>query len=1128
MTDVIDRKARKKALDVGTSFIVQAPAGSGKTELLIQRYLALLATVERPEEVLAITFTRKASGEMRDRILSALEAADQEKPASDHGAATWALARAVRQRDAELDWRVMDCPARLKVMTIDAFHALLSRQLPVLSGAGGALAVADRPERLYREAARRTLLCACDDDETGAAARHLLSHLDNRFERAENMLVSLLARRDQWLGRVTGPGRLEPSERRHWLEESIGRQIESGLAIAAAVCPPAVRQTLPALADYAARNLEEKGSESPILACRGQDTWPAADVASVPVWKGLVELLLTAAGQCRKGVNAAQGFPPTGADEKGAMHALLESLQDHPRFVELMAEIRALPSHEYDEGQWRILDQLLRLLPSCAAQLELVIREQGRGDYVAVADTARRALMSDEGPTDLALALDYRISHILVDEFQDTSAAQVELLRLLTSGWEAGDGRTLFCVGDPMQSIYGFREAEVGLFLDVRRMAGINEVPVESLTLEVNFRSRQGVVDWVNRTFPSVMPDHEDARLGAVPFVGAHAYHAPGSDEPVCFHAFEEDDGRQEADRVRSVVQDIRRRDPKASVAVLVRGRNHLEHIAPLLRKAGLRFQAVEIEKLVGRPVVQDLMALTRAVSHPADRVAWLACLRAPWCGLTLEDLETLAGDNQATLWECLLDPDTLARVSADGRSRLARFVGAMTRSLAEQGRRPLHRQVEGIWMTVGGPAALESAAALDDARSFFRRLRRLQAGAELDDPTELEDALGDLYGAPDPLADPDLQLMTIHKAKGLQFDYVLLPGLHRGTGADDPQLLHWLEFPRPDGSSDLLLATIEERGQDRDLLHRYIKAQENKKSAYELSRVLYVAATRARRQIQLFGRVNFADKDGEKRPRAPTRGTLMHLLWPSCEKDFLASLKPAGPTESPVDTVGGPAPACIRRLPVDWQLPAPLKSVDWTRAEEPAAPAAESVEFWWAGRHSRAIGTVVHRWLERLASDGLDTWSAERIESQRAGITRMLAEEGLDRETLKPAADKVVTAILNTLSDESGRWLLAGPHRQARSEYAVAGIDGTQVLHGVIDRFIVDEDGTAWVVDYKTGEHAGGDLEGFLTREVERYRPQLERYGRLASSIHSVARLRLALYFPMHKVLRWWEADSA
>ena len=273
-----------------------------------------------------------------------------------------------------------------------------------------------------------------------------------------------------------------------------------------------------------------------------------------------------------------------------------------------MAEIRGLPSHEYDEGQWRILDQLLRLLPSCAAQLELVIREQGRGDYVAVADTARRALMSDEGPTDLALALDYRISHILVDEFQDTSAAQVELLRLLTSGWEAGDGRTLFCVGDPMQSIYGFREAEVGLFLDVRRMGGINEVPVDSLTLEVNFRSRQGVVDWVNRTFPSVMPDHEDARLGAVPFVGAHAYHAPGSDEPVCFHAFEEDDGRQEADRVRSVVQDIRRRDPKASVAVLVRGRNHLEHIAPLLRKAGLRFQAVEIEKLVGRPVVQVIL----------------------------------------------------------------------------------------------------------------------------------------------------------------------------------------------------------------------------------------------------------------------------------------------------------------------------------------------------------------------------------------------------------------------------------------------------------------------------------------------------------------------------------------
>jgi len=199
MREPIDSSARRQALDVSGSYIVQAPAGSGKTELLTQRYLALLGTVDRPEEVLAITFTRKAAGQMRDRILAALE---QEA----HEAETWRLARAARRRDAELGWGIMASPSRLKVLTIDAFHAVLSRQLPVLSGAGGSLAVADRPVLLYREAARRALEAAGDPDEDGAAARDVLAHLDNRFERAETMLVNLLARRDQWLRRAPPGG----------------------------------------------------------------------------------------------------------------------------------------------------------------------------------------------------------------------------------------------------------------------------------------------------------------------------------------------------------------------------------------------------------------------------------------------------------------------------------------------------------------------------------------------------------------------------------------------------------------------------------------------------------------------------------------------------------------------------------------------------------------------------------------------------------------------------------------------------------------------------------------------------------------------------------------------------------
>src|SRR4029078_13392071 len=127
-----DSAARAAALDPTRSFIVQAPAGSGKTELLIQRYLALLATVDEPEQVVAITFTRKAAAEMRGRVRRGLEsAAAGEKGYSPHREATLALARTAVARDVELDWALLAQPRRLRIDTLDAFNAWLARQLPV-------------------------------------------------------------------------------------------------------------------------------------------------------------------------------------------------------------------------------------------------------------------------------------------------------------------------------------------------------------------------------------------------------------------------------------------------------------------------------------------------------------------------------------------------------------------------------------------------------------------------------------------------------------------------------------------------------------------------------------------------------------------------------------------------------------------------------------------------------------------------------------------------------------------------------------------------------------------------------------------------------------------------------------
>src|SRR6202030_4287668 len=152
-----------------------------------------------------------------------------------------------------------------------------------------------------------------------------------------------------------------------------------------------------------------------------------------------------------------------------------------------------------------------RVLQSAAAHLQAEFALVGRVDHTYVAGAARAALADAGLPTDLALRTGLSLRHILVDEFQDTSIAQFDLIESLTLGWEEGDGRTLFVVGDPMQSIYQFREAEVGLFLRARD-AGIGGVRLEALQLSRNFRSVPELIEWTNESFTKLFPGSDDVR----------------------------------------------------------------------------------------------------------------------------------------------------------------------------------------------------------------------------------------------------------------------------------------------------------------------------------------------------------------------------------------------------------------------------------------------------------------------------------------------------------------------------------------------------------------------------------------------------------------------------------------
>ncbi len=298
-------------------------------------------------------------------------------------------------------------------------------------------------------------------------------------------------------------------------------------------------------------------------------------------------------------------------------------------------ELRTLPDPYYSDAAWARVREVAQVLVLAAAELDGVFREQGAVDFSAVSIAALRALGNVDAPTDLSLRLDYRLQHILVDEFQDTSSSQLELVRLLTAGWQQGDGRSVFCVGDPMQSIYGFRQAEVRAFLELAE-EGIGELRFEVQRLRSNFRSAPPLVHWTNRCFARLMPQVDDRNRGAIAYRASEAA-VSAANAAECGAQCQAFASRSaESNAIAAMIAGEIERHPDWRIAVLVRARTHARGIAASLRALNIAFRAVDIEPLQDRAAVRDIMMLTRALLHWGDRIAWLAVLRAPWAGLML------------------------------------------------------------------------------------------------------------------------------------------------------------------------------------------------------------------------------------------------------------------------------------------------------------------------------------------------------------------------------------------------------------------------------------------------------------------------------------------------------------
>ena len=1157
-----DAETRVLALEPFQSFAISAPAGSGKTELLTQRVLRLLSVVDNPEEIMCMTFTNKAVDEMKGRVMQYLTEAttitsnDSILSSKNHRDVTLGLAKKALSRNKEKKWGLLENPSRLRIHTIDGFCRKLAMQLPIESRFDRNSEDLNDPSVVYKEVTSEFLLAQLENDnDIGRAISALLTFLDNDLNTLQKLLVKLLGDRGQSIGHL-----YQTQKGRGYLENTLTEVVEETLSAVRLILAPYGPELIE-LADYAATNLLLTDKHSDTLSCLNLTKLPEAISSKHTQWLGLITLLLVGKKEektWRKGINKTIGFPTTVESiedkkeaenqaklKKEALGSLIDRLKVIPGLQEALCEATQLPPSSYDGEQWEILNALSSVLPLLSAHLTLALQKKQVCDYPEVTLAALRALGTEEEPTELALKLDYSIKHILMDEFQDTSSLQFDLLKRLTGEWHPDDDRSLFIVGDPMQCLYTWRGANVGQFIQARTLP-IGQIQLKALDLQINFRSQAGIVKWVNHAFENAFPDKDDISRGSISYNPSIAHsqdlqpetgqshHAVTIDEFIGYGGAN-DSKIAEANHITSLVCKAKEADPKGSVAILTRSRKSLSYIIASLQKAGLSWQATDMDPLSNRMPVIDLKSLTRAMISPADRVAWLSIMRAPWCGLNLNDLflianhkapkkdKSLSVEAYPLVMTNVFEYSEISGISEEGKKILHRCSAVLKKAWGERYRKPFRVWIERIWVELGGINSLRSSKDFDCCEQYFDLLEQYEKFGQITDWAVFENALEGIYTRPSEQSDPNLHIMTIHKAKGLEFDTVIIPNLNKLPGNDDESLILWHERSNKKGKTRLIIGPKHKTGEEKDPLFEYLKKEKKLGAQLETLRTIYVGATRAIKQLHLTYTMN-TKEDSKEEPK-PSKNTLLsalagdNYLEGHFRNDTSVSFRRHISKPISENIADSPTPtglAYINRLPADWNtISAPSQSDTVTGNADTEFVTDKLGSLSLNNTAARHTGTVLHRTLRQLVVDGISNWDEKRIQDQIPFWQSQLQNLGLT--SYDQPLSLLKRAILGCLQNQKNHWIFESTHEESKCEFVVGykPPGHSKFKTSIIDRcFILD--GSQWIIDYKSTEPGiKENLDIFLQRETLQYEGQLRHYATLLSKMNGLP-VKKGLYFPL------------
>ena len=624
-------------------------------------------------------------------------------------------------------------------------------------------------------------------------------------------------------------------------------------------------------------------------------------------------------------------------------------------------------------------------------------------------------------------------------------------------------------------------------------------MPLERLTLTANFRSQGGIVRWVNQTFTQLFPARNDADMGAIAYSKAQDWHPISQAQAVSWHLLEDESAAWE--RVVTLAQQAwdTHAESRSPMAILVRSRSHLGEVTRVLQAAGLPCRAIELVALKNQPVINDVLCLARAMLHRGDRAAWVGVLRAPWCGLTLGTLHLwLMATPELTVPQCLAlalaDAMVDSPVQASQRERLLSVAPVLLNALNDDGVLPFAARLEQTWRALEGHRLATEATDQEDVEALLRLIESMAEHSFLD-VDALERRLGALYAEPAASARA-IDVMTMHKAKGLEFESVVLLGLDRQPRPDRAPLVR----VEQSGERVLFGPVKSQTDKEQDPLALYLGRREAMRMAFETDRLIYVAATRARETLHLVACHGLDAQAGDW--SNPKKNSLLERLWPYCP------LPPPSLGDSVIDASAegfsvGPV----------WRAPVMRRRAQALHASSVSTdPVLGEDRYGWVVSETaeRLVGVLIHAWLAHWANNSPYVGAAQGMYLPAELLVQsQLQALGLPRALREQASQEVLLALAAMRDSEKGRWLLSQPHRKV--EWAL--LDARQTV-SIMDLAIERTDD--WlVVDYKTARPAPEEsLVQFEARMLMRYRGQLERYVAQLQAFDDKP-VQAALYFP-------------